>query len=528
MKKKIFLVPLLAAMLLSGCSGSNGNGGTPLAPVDHKAQFARARDNTQALIEYQYDFNVSAKIKFKSAVSFSPANYSGTTYVNSGANNTQFLQKRVLSGALVFDSTTYVYNVGTDLVKLSEDENKDFSVINHETVPSVYDFDKNNFGCILKNLHDDGLLGATYADGKYDLTLHTNFSQDSILSVLNHIDSKLILKALNSYTQKEWGVGLEIKAWATLDESTKYLKEFNFDAYITIKDVFEIGVTFNQKFTKYSGVEIVTPTFENTKVSQEEVQGVLNEVCTALSNSTKSATSYYDYKTKTAVDHGVSKSNPLGLAVNSTTQGVAKRQVIDNTTYFNNRLMVDSDYKNADQYGDLVADYDSYRAKLTTGEVYDVYDPKVGFNKYKLLEGYNEGNIDENYMLPDQSFFSYDNIKVAKVTTDSKNNKIYKLGLSTEGVRGLLDFYNKSIRIDYERKTIFDIYKIKSDFNPKKASFVVTINNENKLVGLDIDLKGFYIENDSDDQVKFRLETEIDYDWSKSYTAVSNKEDIDN
>ncbi len=534
-KKLVLMIPVICGLILSACSGAEskggngGGGGTPL-PENCVETFNRARKNTIESIQYEYDFNLTAKIKFKNAVAFSPATYSGTTYVNTGNEKTQFLQKRTLSGLLVIDSTNYIYNIDNDLIKISADEDKDFSVINHEHVSSVYDYDKNNFGYILKSLDDNGLLKAEYKNGHYYLSLKTNFNQDSLLGMLNHIDSKLILKALSSYTTKEWGVGFTVNTWADLNDQRNQLKKFHFDASVVIKDTFEIGFEFEQTFTKYSGVSIVPPTFTNTLTVEDEVKAELQKVKNVFTTSKAASTSYYDYDVKTTVDHGVSKTNPLGLAVNSRTKGFTKRQLLGDKVYFNNRLLVDSDYKNSDQLGNLVADYDSYRARINDGNdtVYDVLDPKVGFNKYTELTGYNEDDVDDYYMLPNEELLTYENFKVIKKSTDSNNNTVYKFGMTNEAAKNVLIYYNKSFRIDFNRITVFDIYKIDSEFSTKKAYFNVVVSPENKLVAVDIDFKGFYIESDSNDQVKYRLEVTIDYDWTKSYTAVTNKEDIDN
>jgi len=521
MKKKALLVPVLFGILISSCGGSSE------PPVDYKAEFNEARRNTSQSTAYQYDFDVKAKIKFAGAVSFSPANYSGTTYVKTNNPDTQFLQKRTLSGALVFDSTNYVYNVGTDLIKISADENKDFSVVNHETVSSIYDFDKFNFGHILKSLDDNHVLKATKSGDKYVLTLHTDFSQTSLLGVLNYIDSSLLLKTLNSYTKSQWSVGLVINAWAKLN-SDKQLSTFHFDAAVSIKNTFEIGFELEQRFTKYgSGVSITLPTFANTVTTESGVTQEINKVKTALNSSKARTTSYYDYNVKTAVDHGISLSNPLGLAVNSKTKGYAKRQIVNDTVYFNNRLEVDSDYKNKDQLGDLVEDYNSYRARLSNGDVYNVLDPTVGFNKYTLLEGYNNDSVDNYYMLPSLDLLSFDNIKAVK-TTSENNLTTYQFALTTDAVKNVLKFYNKHIRIDYNEVTVFDVFDIKSDFNGKKALVKYTVNENNLISNIEMDFKGFYIHKPTEKQVKFRLEVDIDFDYSKSYTAVSKKEDIDN
>ena len=511
---------------MAGCDGA----AIEELTTDHIAVFKQARKNTVEATQYSYDFNLSAKIKFKNAVNFSPATYSGTTYVNTANPGTQFLQRRNLSGALIIDSTNYVYNVDTDLIKVSADDNNDFSVINHETVSSVYDFDKNNFGYILKTLNDEGLLKADYKDKKYILSLHTNFSQDSLLSMFNFIDSKTIIKAINAYSKKEWGVGLSVNAWATVDESKQHLSTFHFDASISIKNTFDIGFEFEQTFKAYSGVSINLPTFENTIVNESDVKNELNSIKNIYVNSKNASSSYYSYDVKTTVDHGVSKSNPLGLAVNSRTQGYAKRQIIDDTVFFNNRLMVDSDYKNSDQLGNLVEDYDSYRARLndTNKTVYDVLDPKVGLNKYTELASYNEDSIDDYYMLPSENYISYDNFKVLKKTTDSSSKTTYKFGLSNSEISTILNDYNRSFRIGFKRETIFDIYKIQSDFVAKKALFSIVKTSDNKLDSIELDLKGFYTEMGSNDQVKYRLQVSIDYDWSKTYTAVTTKGDIDN
>ena len=523
MKKSMILFPLFLGMLLTSCSGTE-----PSTPADYRATFNVARKNTAEAIAYQYNFSVKAKIKFAGAVSFSPAQYSGTTYVKSDNPETQFLQKRVLSGALLFDSTTYVYNVGTDLIKISADENNDFSTINHEEVSSVYDFDRFNFGQILKTLSDENVVKATKSGDKYVLTFHTNFSQDSLLGLLNYIDSSVILKAINSYTKSQWGVNFTVNTWAKLNEEKTYLSTFHFDASVTIKNAFEIGFEFEQNFVKYgSGVSITLPTFANTSTSETQVNQDINTVKTALINSKSRSTSYYDYDVKTTVDHGISLSNPLGLAVNSRTQGYTKRQVVNDTVYFNNRLKVDSDYKNSDQYGSLVKDYDSYRARLSGGDVYNVLDPKVGFNQYTLMTGYNNDAIDNYYMLPAESLLSFSNLKVSKKTVND-GSTTYQFGLTTDAVKSILRFYNSHIRIDYDEVTVFDIYDIDSEFSGKKALLKYTVNSDNLITSIEMDFKGFYVHTPTQKQVRFRHEVDIEFDYSKSYTAVSKKEDIDN
>ena len=456
MKKSLLLITIIP-LLLAGCSSGETDSNGSNLPEDGVPTFNAARRSTVEAEQYEYDFAVTAKIKFKGSEKESPALYSGTTQINMNNDTTKFFQKRTLGGSLLFESTNYVYNSGNNLIKISADENSDFSVIEQEEITSSYDYDKMNFGYILKVLGENDIAKADFKDGKYDISLKTNFSQDSLLSILNVLDSNLILKALSAFTKEKWGVGFEVNTWATLDEAKAHLKVFHFDASVNIKDTFEIGFQFEQTFKKYSDVNIVLPRFANTIVDETQVKSELATLKGIYDSSKAQSSSYYTFDVKTAVDHGVSKSNPLGLAVNSRTQGKARRQIVGDKVYFANRLEVDSDYKNSDQLGDLVADYDSYRARLNDGAdtVYDVLDPKIGTNKYTELTSYNESDIDEYYMMPQSSFISFDNFRVIKKSVDNKSNNVYQLGMSNDGIKELLKYYNKTFRIDFSTQSNF-------------------------------------------------------------------------
>lgn len=538
-KRSLLFATAMLALLLGGCDDGEPTPSSPGAtsnptsqtssnpPVDYAQRFSHAKEQTVDSDQYEYTFELKAKIKFAGAINFSPATYSGKTQINENASGTNFYQERNVSGLLVIDNTTHIYNEGNDLVKISEDEDKDFSVINHESVESWRDLDTHNFGRILKTLDANGLLKAELKNNKYQLSLKPNFSKDSILGILNYIDSNIILKALSSLTESQWGVGLSVNTWATLTSDNAHLQTFHFDATISIKDYFDVGFELDQTFTKYSGVNIVVPTFTNVVTGETEINTVLNNVKSIYDTTVNAPTSYYDYNVKTTVDHGISKSNPFGFAVDSTTKGYAKRQIVGDTVYFNNRLEVDSDYKNKDQLGDLVKDYDSYRAKINDGDdtVYDVEDPKIGFKKYTALAGYDEETVDNFYMLPKKNNFEYGKIIALRQSKDSDEHDVYKFGLSTNSIKSFLQEFNSYFRIDFKRETIFDIYKVDSDFSAKKGLFTLTVD-EGKILSLNLDLKGFYTETGSQDEVKYRFQVKIDFDWSKSYTAVTDKSNI--
>ena len=527
MKKRLFIIPL-TAFLLCGCGstgGGTGGGGDNPGPVeDFKDTFLRAKNNIFDNRVYEYNYTAEAKIKFKNAIDWSPAKLSGTVQYDALAADTQYMHKKDVTGALVFDYTTYTYNQGLDLITVNANEKKDFSIVNKGEIPDNYDFETNSIGLILKTLANNDNLKVTKSGDKYNLDLKTSFAQGSLLSVLNYVDSKKIVNTLSEYTTDKWGVGFEYNCYATLNASMTSVASFHFDASVNIKDTLEIGFSFDQAFSKVgTGVKISLPEFANTFTSKSDIETNLAVLNNAIGEAKKN---YYDYKLKTGVDHGVSKSNPFGMAVNSTSAGYARREIIGNDVYFHNRLEVDSDYKNKDQLGGLVEDYERYRAKLSTGEVYDVEDGILK-NTYTLLEDYNNDAIDDYYMMVNSNWFTADTVKIMRKTTDKSGNNIYRLGVGADTIKTILEDYNKSIRIDAKGITPVKVYDIRSSFETKKAEIEFTIDSNGKMTNIDFDIKGFYV-CETGKQVKYDCDLEIEFDYTKkAYHAPSDKKDIE-
>lgn len=489
-----------------------------------KQIFVRAKNKTYENNVYEYTYVAKAQIKFKDAISWSPAQLSGTIQYDASAEGTQYFHKKDVTGALVFDYTTYTYNQGLDMITINANEKKDFSIVNKDTLPNNYQFETNSIGLILKTLADNDNLKVTKDGSKYNLDLKTSFAQDSLLSVLNYVDSQKIINTLSEYTTDKWGVGFGYSCYATLNNDETSVSAFHFDASVNIKDAVEIGFEFDQTFSKVgSGVKIQLPEFENTFVSKTDIESNLGTLNTALAEAKKN---YYTYKLKTGVDHGVSKSNPLGLAVNSKSAGYARREIKDGQVYFHNRLEVDSDYKNKDQLGDLVKDYERYRAKLSTGEVYDIEDGILK-NTYTLMEGYNNDEIDDYYMMINSSWFTGDSVKIMRKTTDKSGNVTYRLGVGADTIKTILEDYNKSIRIDATGVTPVKVYDIRSEFETKKSEIEFTLDQNGKMTNIDFDLKGFYV-CETGKQVKYDCDLEIEFNYKKkAYEAPADKKDVE-
>ena len=490
-----------------------------------KEIFVRAKNKTYENNVYEYTYSAKAQIKFKNAISWSPAQLSGTIQYDAGALDTQYMHKKDVTGALVFDCTTYTYNQGFDMITVNANEKKDFSIINKEKLPNNYQFETNSIGYILKALADNDNLNVTKSGDQYNLDLKTNFAQDSLLHVLNYVDSRKIIDTLSEYTTDKWGVGFNYNCYAKLNATETAVSAFHFDASVSIKDTFEIGFEFDQNFTKVgSGVKIKLPEFENTYVSESDISNQLSTLNSALSTAKHG---YYDFDLKTKVDHGVSKTNPLGMGVDSHSKGFAEREIIGNDVFFHNKMEVDSDYKNNDQYPDIAEDYKSYRVKVNndTKDVYDV-EKKILKDSFTKIENYNNDAIDDYYMLFDSNFLSTNNIKILRKTTDDKNVTTYRLGLGSDSIQNLLKYYNSVIRLDKDLVEHINVYNIINSFDAKKSDVEFLVDANGNLTNINMFFKGFYV-CETAKQVKFNFDLEIEFDSShQAYTAPLDKDDI--
>jgi hypothetical protein len=234
----------------------------------------------------------------------------------------------------------------------------------------------------------------------------------------------------------------------------------------------------------------------------------------------------YNYDVKTAVDYSW-----LQNAVDSRSQGRTIQKNDNDTVYFWNRLEFDSDYKNNDQYGSQITDYERYRANLQNGDVYDVTDGALS-NTYDKIEQYNNSAIDNYYLLLQNSFLTSNNISMIKTTT-AGTVTTYSLGLTTAGILGLLDFADDSIRMDVDgdnEHTIFNM--VENSLVLKSLKFNISVT-DGKLSKIEIVLNGSYVdsivkdENNVNKTPAFTLYYTITPYEVSSYTVPENSDDID-
>ena len=536
MKKNFLALLCVGAFALSGCGAEEpDNTQTPTPPSSEtggegdiketpKQKFVRAKTKTYENSIYEYTYEISAGIKFAGALQFSPVNFSGTVQFDASDPETQYMEKKTASGLLVFDYTTYTYNKGTDLITINADENKKFSIVDNKQIPSGYDFETNAVGFVLKALADNDNLSINKSGEKYNIALKTSF-KSPFLSLLNIIDSQKIIETLSDLTESKWGVGFSSECYAKLDSEEDHVTDFHLGVNVNVKDTVEINLALDQHFTKVGkDVKIELPQFENTFVSESDINtqlGTLNSAMEASKNS------YYKYDLHTKVDHGVSKGNPLGMGVDSHSRGYAERAMIGEKVYFHNGLEFDSDYKNKDQYGEEVEDYKYTRAKVNDGNdtVYDVIDGVLK-NTYLERKNYNNDDIDDYYMLFNFGWVDAQDVKLVRKTTKD-DETTFELGVSSSAIKSTLEKFNKQIRVDSDEQLAINVFDIKSSFEPRK-SVVKFVMKNNKLSDIEMKFKGFFVDNKTSKQIKFECDYAVEFDHEhKAYSIPTDQKGIE-
>lgn len=526
MKKIVFVLAMILPVVLISCGTSNDS-----QEIPSKEVFLRAKDNTINNDSFEYNFALNATVKFASAIEVSLAKIEGKTKWNSKSPTTQYYQERTLSGPLLIDSTHYSYNVDSTYISIDSDETKDFSVVESETITPEFNFESKTFGFLLRLIDGTNITRTSFKDGNYNLTLGNVFAKNSASELLNIIKISSLVEALSYITEENYGIAFSLDCYATVESN--HIKNFVFDFAINVKDVVEANISYTQNYVHVGdGVSITRPVFANAITSEDGIQSALSLIQSGFNKAETAVHSEYDYDLKTTVDHGPSKQNPLGLAVNANPRGYTKRKVENGSVFFLNRLESDSDYKNNDQYPTLVNDYELYRAviKNTNKDVYDIEDKLwPASDVYTKLSSYDNHQIDDHYMQIDSSFFTKNNVKIMKKTVNENGSSTYRLGLSKAATIFLLDEYNKSIRLikddSVEKANHIDVYQIADNFSANKVQFLVTLDSTGVLSEISIYIKGMYDMTNSN-HVKFAFDLSLKYDWdNNNYEPPTKVED---
>lgn len=548
-KKSLTLLALLSCLVScskapagDSSSTSNSASSSNSTPLTGNAKFLSYRDNTLGNASYQYDYDLSASIKFESTAATAAAKVAsmhGTTYYNENSTGTKYLQKKVTEAGLLFDSTTYTYTSGNNLIKLNDNSSK-YSISSIEDASKV-DYKNYSFNKLVNNITDSFLdNGQDLADGKYKLNYKLKFQSQLFSNIAGCIDVNYFLKVINTYQST---IKFDIDSYVTYKDKyfdTYYIK---FDA--VVKDIVTISLTYKQTYSNVGqNFSITLPTLSNYHIEDSDIVNDINKAIHAIigyKDAIEHSATSYDFKVKTAVDHGPSKSNPLGCAVNSTSKGEAIQKLGDDklTIYYNNDLEVDSDYKNDDQYtSKYIKDFHIYRAKLNDGTVRDEIVRTLSNDFEDAKEASDE--IDSYYFLLTSCILPSYTALTSVVEDEAKDLVTYTIGLNDEGAKYTLNLYNASIRLNCSYDTTYDpghidVFQIKDSFSTKEGEIVIKAKKStNVLQSMETKIRGYYeaVESSVKSEgantfVKFELNSTIDnINTSRDYTIPTKDSEI--
>jgi len=77
----------------------------------------------------------------------------------------------------------------------------------------------------------------------------------------------------------------------------------------------------------------------------------------------------------------------------------------------------------------------------------------------------------------------------------------------------------RSVRLDADLKQAIDVFQIDSGLTTEKVSFLIDVNQDDKLDSIKLLTKGFFVMSGAD-QVKYSLSLSLKYDWSASAYAI--------
>lgn len=339
-------------------------------------------------------------------------------------------------------------------------------------------------------------------------------------TALNALNSPIVQRFINVPE-----IDSNLNVYVTFDNGKIDKFEYEFSISVSLAS---ITFHYDLDFVKVgTGVTITPPAFQNVSISETDINTDLDDIKSAFTSYKLQQNSGYNYTVKTKVDY------PGANAINSTTAGRTMRNISGDEVYFWNRIEFDSDYKNKDLYKDKgIVDYERYRIKEARGDVYDVQDG-VLFNIYTKLDDYENGDIDEYYLLLKNEFFNTTNISIVQKAS-SAGNTTYSLGLTNDGIVALLSFIDDNIRVDVKEQNEITIYNIESEMIIKNAEFDIIISG-GKITEININIKGSYIgsypETEFEGACTFELEYElVTNDEGAAYAAPADitKYDIPN
>lgn len=452
----------------------------------YQEAFALARKNTigDSVAGYEYDYTLKMDVTYLS-VKLS-GNTEGNTKYNASSTDVSFYDEHTNSGVLFYDGSKYQIKKARNLHEVSLDED---GIVKKYTIKEVgddYKYDSSSFAKAVFEYDDTKLkeIKPTTVANEYELKTGFNASS-GIALVGNYINHPIVEKIIGTLPETSVNTGMYVTF------SGDKLNSYRYEMNVNVSSI-QFALTYSLNFKNIGAAPTITPkVFNNTYVSETEVNKAKEEINTSLDAFKGLEHSSYDYKVKTAV--GYEGKNDI----NATVKGFTKRKVSDSTVYYLNDYEVDTDHKNADLYKEhKLADCHGGRVKLSTGEVHDLKKKLTSIGGvYEDYGVVSHQSIDDFYLLDVLAMI--ENVSfIQKITNKDKGTITYSVGSDNSGAASLLEMFNSALRLNALKECEVDVKAFgefeKSTVSLKNFEFEIELLNGafNKI---SLEMNGKYI-----------------------------------
>lgn len=477
--------------------------------------FLAARDATVNSNQFEYDFDLNVTTQFATFNGPSAITQGNIKY-NSGSQNS-YLKTENNSGLLISDGIIHTVKTGDSLAEFKVNKSNKLYGYSSAPVSNDFKYESSSYSKVLFEYDEEQITAVTKtAQNKYKISF-SGSATGYINTALSALNSPIVQRFIDLPENDS-----NLNVYVTFDNGKIDKFEYEFSISVSLAS---ITFSYELDFIKIgTGVTITPPDFQNISINENDIDDELDVVNAALTSYNTQQNSGYDYSTVTHVDY------PGANSIDSTTAGRTMRKVDGSEVYFWNRIEFDSDYKNSDLYNSNgIVDYERYRVKYANTDVYDVIDGAI-INTYTKIDGYDNGSIDEYYMLIDNLFFNTTNISIVQKAL-SAGSTTYSLGLTKEGIVALLSFIDDSIRVDVNEQNEVTIFNIESNMEIKDAEFEIIISG-GKISAININIKGTYIgsytQTEFNGACTFGIEYEIvTNNGGAAYIAPTKNSEVD-
>lgn len=481
--------------------------------TDYQTAFKKAREKTigDNVAGYEFDYTLDVTAAY-SAVSAKGKTVGNSKYSKNG--DVKFYDAHTNSEILFYDGSKYQIRTGSELQKISLDENdvlKNYSV---EEVDDSYKFDSSSFAKALFEYSDDKLKSIEATTKANEYKLNTSFSASMAIAIVgNNLNSSFVEKTIGSLPETSVNTAMYVTF------SNGEIKTYRYEMHIDVSSI-KFDLVYNLTFKNVGTTPTINPrVFAGLALKANEISTAKSAVDGIINSYMAKAHSGYDFKVKTGVDF------PSKNEINSTFQGSALRKVDGTNVFFHNDIEIDSDYKNADLYKAAgIADVHIKKTMLSNGEVHNIEKKTLKDATY-LVEGYTP-NINDSFYLLD-ALNQISGITFIQTINDTKTSETtYAIGLATSDVVKLLKWFNANLDLDPLGKATADV-KLFGDFTDssvKVKDFQLTILvKDGSLAKISLEAKGEFNTKLSDSR-DFTSTQEADFNFSYTIT-MTNKGD---